>query len=63
MSYSCRVFLDSFEAIYQQRYKKPMSYNRFGVCELYELFEKVRDVVILDEEPVTKKKFLAGALG
>ncbi|KAG1341997.1 hypothetical protein COCNU_05G002260 [Cocos nucifera] len=56
--YSCPVPLSNFEALYEQRYKKALDYQSFGVNGLEELIEKVRDVVELREDQGSKRKFL-----
>ncbi|KAL9235217.1 hypothetical protein vseg_009998 [Gypsophila vaccaria] len=63
VSYSCGIYLHNFENIYQQRYKKALDCQKYGVTKLEDLFGKVRDVAFLHEDPVTKKKFIAAALG
>ncbi|XP_062202353.1 uncharacterized protein LOC133904809 isoform X2 [Phragmites australis] len=55
--YSCPVLLGNLECLYEQRYKKTIDYESFGVAGLEELVEKVKDVD-LHEDQASKRKFL-----
>ncbi|KAL6854392.1 hypothetical protein ACP4OV_019295 [Aristida adscensionis] len=56
--YSCPVLLGNFESLYQQRYKKTIDYESFGVNDLEELVERVKDVVDLHQDQASQRKFL-----
>ncbi|KAF2918682.1 uncharacterized protein [Oryza sativa Japonica Group] len=56
--YSCPVPLGNFKSLYEQRYKKTLIYESFGVDGLEELVEKVKDVVELCEDQTSKRKYL-----
>ncbi|KAG8093320.1 hypothetical protein GUJ93_ZPchr0012g20067 [Zizania palustris] len=56
--YSCPIPLGNFESLYEQRYKKTLTYESFGVDGLEELVEKVKDVVELCEDQASKRKSL-----
>ncbi|CAD5179304.1 unnamed protein product [Musa acuminata subsp. malaccensis] len=59
--YSCPIPLGAFAALYEQRYKKVLDYQSFGVDCLEQLIEKMRDVVKLREDRDSKKKFLVSS--
>ena len=58
VSYGCRVRMDCFEAVYKQRYKRSLDYNKMGVDQLEQLFDKFSDVVAIDEDPATGTKLI-----
>lgn len=59
--YSCPVPLDYFEALYEQRYKKIIDYQKFGAEGLEELVEKIRDVELCEVQG-SEKKFLVSSI-
>ncbi|RID53063.1 hypothetical protein BRARA_G00488 [Brassica rapa] len=58
VSYGCRVRMDCFEAVYKQRYKRSLDYNKMGVDQLEQLFDKFSDVVAIYEDPATGTKLI-----
>ncbi|KAK1274503.1 hypothetical protein QJS04_geneDACA008048 [Acorus gramineus] len=56
--YSCRLVLGNFETLYERRYKKTIDFQSYGVDNLEELIEKVRDVVVLHVDQNSNMKFL-----
>ncbi|KAI3909785.1 hypothetical protein MKW98_014202 [Papaver atlanticum] len=58
VSCSCKIHLDSLEELYQQRYKKDLYHQSFGVNNLEELIDTLWDDVNFYEEQESKRKFV-----
>ena len=56
--YYGRILLSDFVTIYEQRYRRVLDYERFSVAGLEGLVEKVSDIVVLEEDAGTGRKFL-----
>ncbi|KAI3955557.1 hypothetical protein MKW92_015236 [Papaver armeniacum] len=58
VSCSCKIYLDSLEEMYKQRYKKDLYRQSFGVNDLEELIDTLWDDVNFYEEQESNRKFL-----
>lgn len=56
VSCGCSILISSFQDLYQQRYAKQLDFCAFGVQKLESLFEKLVDVVTLDEVEISPGK-------
>ncbi|CAK9860611.1 unnamed protein product [Sphagnum jensenii] len=60
VSWTWRIKFSDFLSLYKQRYTRDIDLKGFGVENLESLFQKVKDVAVIKEDPATKDAFVVG---
>ncbi|CAM6066658.1 unnamed protein product [Sphagnum tenellum] len=60
VSWTWRIKFSDFSNLYKQRYTRDIDLKGFGVENLESLFQKVKDVAVIKEDPATKDAFVVG---
>ncbi|CAM6013820.1 unnamed protein product, partial [Sphagnum balticum] len=58
VSWTWRIKFSDFLNLYRQRYTRDIDLKGFGVENLESLFQKVKDVAVIKEDPATKDAFV-----
>jgi len=60
VSWTWHIKFSDFLTLYRQRYTRDIDLKGFGVENLESLFQKVKDVAVIKEDPTTKDAYVVG---
>jgi hypothetical protein len=60
VSWTWRIKFSDFLTLYRQRYTRDIDLKGFGVENLESLFQKVKDVAVIKQDPATKDILVVG---